>query len=137
MRVQVQRVVVHGEQAEQVVVVLGDRLAGPVLVRRADLELLVAASELHAHTLPARARTRTMAYLTSASRPAPAGLATVHLRRAADHLRAVRLLARRAVLVDALLPVVLPLQRLAHLGLEVVVRLRVGHTSPSHGSGAA
>ena len=29
------------------VVVLGDRLAGPVLVRRADLELLVAATELH------------------------------------------------------------------------------------------
>ena len=37
------------------VVVLGHRLAGPVLVGRADLELLVAASELHAPTLPARA----------------------------------------------------------------------------------
>jgi hypothetical protein len=46
--VQVQRVVVHGQQAEQVVVVLGDRLAGPVLVRGADLELLVVAAELHA-----------------------------------------------------------------------------------------
>ena len=39
--------VVHGQQAEQVVVVLGDRLAGPVLVDRADLELLVIATELH------------------------------------------------------------------------------------------
>src|SRR3954453_21924866 len=37
----------HGEQAEQVVVVLGRPLAGPVPVRRADLELLVAAAELH------------------------------------------------------------------------------------------
>ena len=45
--VQVQRVVVHREQAEQVVVVLGDRLAGPVLVDRADLELLVVPTELH------------------------------------------------------------------------------------------
>ena len=45
--VEVERVVVHGEQAEQVVVVLGDRLARPVLVRRPDLELLVAAAELH------------------------------------------------------------------------------------------
>ena len=40
--------VVHREQAEQVVVVLGDRLARPVLVDRADLELLVVATELHA-----------------------------------------------------------------------------------------
>src|ERR1022692_1914683 len=47
VRVQVQRVVVHGEEAEQVVVVLGDRLAWPVLVDRPDLELLVGPSELH------------------------------------------------------------------------------------------
>src|SRR5207245_10546897 len=37
-----------GEQAEQLVVVLGDRLARPVLVDRSDLELLVGPSELHA-----------------------------------------------------------------------------------------
>ncbi len=48
VRVQVQRMVVHGQQAEQVVVVLGDRLARPVLVDRADLELLVVTAELHA-----------------------------------------------------------------------------------------
>ena len=47
VRVQVERVVVHGEQAEQVVVVLGDRLARPVLVDRADLELFVRAPEFH------------------------------------------------------------------------------------------
>src|SRR6185312_5643198 len=47
VRVQVERVVVHGQQAEQVVVVLGDGLAGPVLVHRADLELLVGAPESH------------------------------------------------------------------------------------------
>ena len=46
---------VHREQAEEVVVVLGHRLAGPVPVRRADLELLVAAAELHGqHPAPAR-----------------------------------------------------------------------------------
>ncbi len=45
--VEVQRVVVHRQQAEEVVVVLRDRLAGPVPVDRTDLELLVAASELH------------------------------------------------------------------------------------------
>src|SRR3712207_6098159 len=38
--VDVQRVVVHGDQAEEVVVVLGDRLGRPVLVDGADLELL-------------------------------------------------------------------------------------------------
>jgi hypothetical protein len=47
VRVQVERMVVHRQQAEQVVVVLGDRLARPVLVDRADLELLVAAPESH------------------------------------------------------------------------------------------
>ena len=47
VRVQVERMVVHGEQAEQVVVVFGDRLARPVLVDRSDLELLVGPSELH------------------------------------------------------------------------------------------
>ncbi len=38
--VDVQRVVVHRDQAEQVVVCLGHRLRGPVLVHGADLELL-------------------------------------------------------------------------------------------------
>src|SRR5580704_9819203 len=47
VRVEVERVVVHGEEAEQVVVVLGDRLAGPVLVDRPGLELLIRPSELH------------------------------------------------------------------------------------------
>ena len=42
--VDVQRVVVHGEQAEQVVVRLGDRLGGPVLVHGADLEVLQVAA---------------------------------------------------------------------------------------------
>jgi hypothetical protein len=42
--VDVQRVVVHGEQAEQVVVRLGDGLGRPVLVDRADLELLEVAA---------------------------------------------------------------------------------------------
>ena len=41
----VQRVVVHRDHAEQVVVVLGDRLAGPVLVDVADLEVLEVAAE--------------------------------------------------------------------------------------------
>jgi hypothetical protein len=45
--VEVERVVVHGQQAEHVVVELRDRLARPVLVGRADLELLIAATELH------------------------------------------------------------------------------------------
>src|SRR3954465_2331812 len=39
--------VVHRQQAEEVVVVLGHRLARPVLVRRTDLELLVVPAELH------------------------------------------------------------------------------------------
>src|SRR3954469_12144552 len=38
--VEVQRVVVHGDQAEQVVVRLGDRLGRPVLVDVTELELL-------------------------------------------------------------------------------------------------
>ena len=42
--VDVQRVVVHGDQAEQVVVRLGHRLGGPVLVDGADLELLEVAA---------------------------------------------------------------------------------------------
>ena len=41
----VQRVVVHGDHAEQVVVVLGDRLAGPVPVDVADVEVLEVAAE--------------------------------------------------------------------------------------------
>jgi hypothetical protein len=39
-----------------------------VLVRRADLELFVTSTELHAHTLPARARLRIMGNLTSGCR---------------------------------------------------------------------
>ena len=39
MGVHVQRVMIHRQQAEQVVVVFGDGLAGPVPVNRADLEL--------------------------------------------------------------------------------------------------
>ena len=42
--VDVQRVVVHRDQAEEVVVGLGDRLGGPVLVDGADLELLEVAA---------------------------------------------------------------------------------------------
>ena len=49
VRVEVQRVVVHGQQAEQVVVVLRDGLARPVPVNRADLELLEVPSKLHAY----------------------------------------------------------------------------------------
>ena len=41
----VQRVVVHRDHAEQMIVVLGDRLAGPVLVDVADLEILEVAAE--------------------------------------------------------------------------------------------
>jgi hypothetical protein len=37
--------VVHRDHAEQVVVVLGDGLAGPVLVRVADFEVLVEPAE--------------------------------------------------------------------------------------------
>jgi hypothetical protein len=51
VRVEVQRVVVHRQQAEEVVVILGDGLAGPVLVGGPDLELLVAAPELHTELL--------------------------------------------------------------------------------------
>ena len=47
VRVQVQRVMVHREQAEQMVVVLGDGLSGPVLVHGPDFELLVVPPELH------------------------------------------------------------------------------------------
>ena len=43
--VRVQRVVVHRDHAKEVVVGLGDRLAGPVLVHVADLELLEVATE--------------------------------------------------------------------------------------------
>jgi hypothetical protein len=39
--------VVHRQQAEEVVVVLGDRLARPMLVDGAYLELLVVTAELH------------------------------------------------------------------------------------------
>ena len=41
----VQRVVVHRDHAEEMIVVLGDRLAGPVLVDVADLEVLEVATE--------------------------------------------------------------------------------------------
>src|SRR5260221_4734429 len=43
--VEVERVMVHRDQAEEVVVVLGDRLPRPVPVGRADLELLQVAAE--------------------------------------------------------------------------------------------
>ena len=43
------------------------------------------------------------------------------VHRDADHLGPVRLLRCRSVLVDALLLGVLPVQRLAHLGLDVLV----------------
>ena len=42
--VDVERVVVHRDQAEQVVVGLGNRLGGPVLVDGTDLELLEVAA---------------------------------------------------------------------------------------------
>jgi hypothetical protein len=42
-----QGVVVHREQAKEVVVVLGYRLAWPVFVDRVDLELLVVPPERH------------------------------------------------------------------------------------------
>ena len=51
-RVGVQRMVVHRDHAEQVVVVLGDRLAGPVLVDVAGLEVLEVTTEgalVHGH----------------------------------------------------------------------------------------
>ena len=44
-RVRVRRVVVHRDHAEEVVVVLGDRLARPVLVDVADLEVLEVPAE--------------------------------------------------------------------------------------------
>ena len=47
MRVDVQGMVVHGQQAEEVIVRFGDRLARPVLVGGAHLELLEIAPELH------------------------------------------------------------------------------------------
>jgi hypothetical protein len=53
MRIQMQGMVVHREQAEEVVVVLRDRFARPVLVGRSDLELLEITPELH----PAHAST--------------------------------------------------------------------------------
>jgi len=40
--------VVHGDQAEQVVVALGDGLAGPMPIDSADLEFLEIPPELHA-----------------------------------------------------------------------------------------
>jgi hypothetical protein len=50
--VDVQRMMVHGQQAEQVIVVLGDCFAGPVPVHRADLELLEVPTELHLDPFP-------------------------------------------------------------------------------------
>ena len=43
--VRVRRMVVHRDHAEQVVISLGDRLARPVLVDVADLEILQVAAE--------------------------------------------------------------------------------------------
>src|ERR1700730_10367645 len=53
VRVQVERVVVDGEETEQVIVVLGDRLLGTVLVDLSDLELFIRPSELHSAHSPA------------------------------------------------------------------------------------
>src|SRR4051812_44370321 len=82
---------------------------------------------------PARRRvTRCYAWVMS---PAPSGasatgLAAVQLRRGVGHLGAVCLLLERSVLVDALLPGVLAVQGLAHLGLEIVVgTVRFRHRS--------
>src|SRR5207302_3096015 len=47
VRVEVQRVVVHGDETEKVIVVLGHGLARPELVDGTDLELLEVAAELH------------------------------------------------------------------------------------------
>src|SRR4051812_26869297 len=61
--------------------------------------------------------------LVRRSAAASPGLPPVDLGTgAALDLGAVRLLARRTVLVDALLLAVLAVQRLPHLGLQVVVR---------------
>ena len=52
-RVGVQRMVVHRDHAEEMVVGLGDGLAGPVLVDVADLEVLEVTTEgtlVHSHT---------------------------------------------------------------------------------------
>src|SRR5208282_3722297 len=68
-----ERMVVHGEQAEQVVVVLGDRLARPVLVDRADLELLIRPSELHrAHSPAGCGGSNLLVRCMPAARPLPA-----------------------------------------------------------------
>src|SRR5690349_21705465 len=71
----------------------------------------------------------TPTYAGGDSGAAAAGLAPVHLGGgSAAHLGAVGLLVHGAVLVHALLRGVLPLQRLSHLRLEVVVgALLVGH----------
>src|SRR5262249_13993630 len=47
MRVHVQRVMVHRDEAEQMIVALGHRLAGPVPIHGADFELFVVTTELH------------------------------------------------------------------------------------------
>src|SRR5580658_10920629 len=47
MRVRVERMVIHRQQAEEVIVGLCDRLARPVPVRGSDVEFLVVAAELH------------------------------------------------------------------------------------------
>jgi hypothetical protein len=54
-RIRVQRVVVHRDHAEEVVVGLGDRLARPVPVDVTDLEVLEVPAEralVHGHALP-------------------------------------------------------------------------------------
>ena len=111
------------------VVVLGDRLARPVLVRRADLELLVAAPELHAaqHAERRAGRrgrtgvgllTRQRASTLRRRRPPPCGGASS--ARLRPDLGAVRLLWRPAW-SSRWSCRLLALEGLPHLRLQVVV----------------
>src|SRR3954447_26386076 len=71
--------------------------------------------------------------LVPRSAPATPGLTPMDLGAgAARDLGAVRLLAHRAVLVDALLLAVLAVQGLAHLRLQVVIRSGLGVIVGSH-----
>ncbi|SQD95561.1 hypothetical protein FMEAI12_3240003 [Parafrankia sp. Ea1.12] len=83
--VQVQRVVVHREQAEQMVVVLGDRLSRPVPVDRADLELLVVPAKLHVFP---QLRGMSGSVCARGSRPTPSDLCERSIARASSRPRA-------------------------------------------------
>ena len=78
--------VVHGQQAEQVVVVLGDRLAWPVLVDRAGLELLIGPSELHRDVLHACGGSNLEVRCMPAARPLAAITRAILAGRLVDHL---------------------------------------------------